>query len=142
MASPHGAPQPAKKQAAKNLGTEKPGLPWFISVTFFVAVLRVLVVTLLLLALAVGLDDPMPRWFDGLILAYGGAMIAALLFILNGFGWARLAWVVLSLVIIAFLQDPIVLYVLAFDLVILLVLVLPPCNRYMTACAGARRNHV
>jgi len=141
MASPHGSVSPSGKSGrGKPASTKKPGVPWLVSVTFFVALLRVLVVTFLLLALAAGLDDPMPTWFDALLLAYGAALIVVLVFVLNGFGWARLAWVVGSLTIIAFLQNPIVGYVLVFDLVVLLVLVMPASNRYMAGCADARRS--
>ena len=141
MSSPHGG-VPSQGRASTGRTTaktpEKPGVPWFVSLICVIAIVRVLIVTLLLLALSAGGDDPMPRWFDGLLLIYGAAMIAVAVFILNGFGWARLAWLVASLAIIAFLQDPIVIYVLVFDLLLLLVLVLPPSNRYMSACAAAR----
>jgi len=135
MASPHGGSSSGKKRRRK---TEKPGVPWFVSVTFVIAILRILVVTLFLLALAVAVDDPLPGWIDGLIIAHGAAMIVALVFVLNGFGWARLAWAALSLAILGFVQDPLVIYVLVFDLLVLVVFVLPPSNRYMAACAAAR----
>jgi len=136
MASPHAT---ASRHPRKRRGkTDKPGVPWFISVTLFVALLRVVAVTLLLLAISVGLDDPLPRWFDGIIIVYGATMIVALVFILNGFGWARLAWLLLSLALLGFIQDVIIVPVLIFDLAVLVVLILPPSNRYMTACAAAR----
>ncbi|MCL2490976.1 MAG: hypothetical protein FWF36_09725 [Propionibacteriaceae bacterium] len=136
MASPHGGTSSSRRKRRGK--TEKPGVPWFVSTTFVIATLRILFVTLLLLALAVGVDDPLPGWIDALIIAHGAAMIVALVFVLNGFGWARLAWAALSLAILGFVQDPLIIYVLVFDLLVLVVFVLPPSNRYMTACAAAR----
>jgi len=148
MASPHGSTSggTGSYRRQKRRGTptkaEKPRVPWFISVTFFVALLRVIAVTVLMLALSAAFDDPLPGWFNVLLLVYGAAMAAALVFVLNGFGWARLAWAVLAAAIICFVQDPVILWVIAFDLVVLLVLFLPPSNRYMTGCAEARRNRI
>jgi len=140
MASPHGG---VSSSRPKRRGVPvKPGVPWFVSVTFFVAVLRVLAFTLLLLVVAIGFDPPSPRWLDALIMAHGAAMITALVFVLNGFGWARLAWLVLSLAQFALLADIITVWVVAFDLVVLVILLIPPSNRYMTGCAAARRGHI
>ncbi|MCL2652199.1 MAG: hypothetical protein FWD63_00200 [Propionibacteriaceae bacterium] len=135
MSSPHSTGRSRKKRGDK---TEKPGVPWLISLTCAIATLWVLFVTLLLLAVAIGFGDPLPGWMDALIIAYGVAIIVALVFVLNGFGWARLAWAVLSLAILGFLQDPLIIYVLVFDLLVLVLLLLPPSSRYMKACAASR----
>jgi len=136
MSSPHGTASPSRQSRRRK--TDKPGVPWFISATFFVGVLGVLAGALVLLALSVGLNDAMPGWFDALILVHGAALIGTLVFVLNGFGWARLAWVVLCLAQLAFDQGIVTRYFLIFDLTVLVVLVLPASNRYMTACAAAR----
>jgi len=139
MASPSSAGGASRRGGARKRGRKgKPGVPWWISVLFFVALLRVLLGTLILYGLSLAVDEPMPAWFDALILVHGVAMIVALVFILNGFGWARLAWLALAFAQLGFDQGELTRYFLIFDIAALIVLTLPASGRYMAACAGAR----
>ncbi|MCL2782581.1 MAG: hypothetical protein FWD80_01190 [Propionibacteriaceae bacterium] len=114
-------------------------LPWFVSLAVFLDVARVLLGTLLLLGLSGGAyGDVMPNWFLGLIIVHGLAMIATLVFILNGFGLARLALIALAVGQLWFDQSLITRYFLLIDALIIVVFFIGPSNRYFAACDQAR----
>jgi len=112
-------------------------LPWFISVVFFVFLARVLLGDVILLGLS-WIGDPLPGWFNALIAAHAVAVIVALLFMLNGWGWARVALLVLSLAQLLFDATLITRWFLLVDALLLAVLVIKPSNQYFTNCAEYR----
>jgi len=128
------------RRGGRPVKTERPRVPWWISVCFFVGVFRVVLEVLMLLAVSTGIGEPMPVWFNWLIVAHGVAMIVTLVFVLNGFGWARLAYLALALAQLALDQGIISKWFLLFDVVVLVVLILPPSVRYIVTSATARRD--
>jgi len=138
MSSPNTAAEASRKAKRGKGPYEKPRVPWWISITFFAGVLRVLLGTLFLLGISIGYGDPMPAWFNWLIILHGVAMIAALVVMLNGFGWGRVAWLALALLQLLLDQGMITRYYLGLDIVLLVVFVLPASNRYMAECADGR----
>jgi len=112
-------------------------LPWFISAVFFVFIAWVIFGDAILIGLA-RMGDPLPAWFTWLIVAHGVAVIVALVFVLNGWGWARLALVVLCLLQLLFDQTILTRWYLIIDALLLVVLVIKPANRYFANCAAAR----
>ena len=147
MNSPSRAVEPATRAKSIRGGrrggrpdkTERPRVPWWISVCFFIGIFRVILGVLTLLAVSTGIGEPMPAWFNWLIIAHGVAMIVTLVFILNGFGWARLAYLALALAQLALDQGIITKWFLLFDVAVLVVLILPPSVRYIVTSATARR---
>jgi len=113
-------------------------VPWFVSLVFFAGLASSIVSGALLIGLALGVGDPMPAWFNGLLIAEIVAMIAALVFILNGFGWARLAWLVLAVAQLWFDQTLFTRWFLLANLVLLVILMIKPASRYFANCAAAR----
>lgn len=130
--------RPPSRKSGSHGRQGKPGVPWWISAVFFVGLLRVLLGVLILYGLSLSVAEPMPGWFNALIFIHGAAMIVTLVFILNGFGWARLAWLVLAVAQLAFDQGVITRYILMVDIAVLVVLVIPGSNRYMARCAAVR----
>ena len=113
-------------------------VPWFVSAAFFTGLARVVVGTLGLLAITLGFGDPSPVWFWVLIIVHGAAMIAVLILVLNGFGWARAVFLVLSLAQMAFDQTLITRYFVAVDVALAVVFFIRPSQRYFDACATVR----
>jgi len=143
MASPTSAADRSRtaRRQRKPVGVQRPPVPWWISVVFFVGSARVLLGTFVLFALATGIAEPMPAWFDWLLVAHGVALIVCLVFMLNGFAFARLAWLVLVLAQLVFDQTAITRYYLMFDAVLLAITLLPASSRYMGLCADARHGN-
>jgi len=112
-------------------------LPWFVSVVFFVFIARVLLGDAILLGLS-WMGDPLPGWFNALLAAHVVAVIAALVFVLNGWGWARVALLVLSLAQLGFDSTLITRWFLLADALLLVVLVIKPSNQYFINCADYR----
>ena len=140
MNSPSNAVEPASiPKKGRGSHPARPRVPWWISVCFFTGLLRTVIGVLTLLTVSISIGEPMPNWFNWLIVAYGVAMVVALVFMLNGFGWARLALLALALAQLAFDQGIITKYFLLFDVALLVVLVLPPSVRYIVSSAAARR---
>lgn len=132
LASPNNASKPPKRQRQKNPDTR---LPWFISVIFFVFLVRVLLGSAFLFALSTGF---MPSWFTLLIVAHAVAMVVALVFVLNGWGWARLVLLALSVVQLVFDQTLVTRWFLLADALLLAILMIRPAGRYFSRCADAR----
>ena len=133
-----GKPSNRRTSKAKLAPPERPRVPWWISICFFIGIVRVLLGTLTLLGFSVSGDEQMPAWFNWLLIAHGAAMIVALVFILNGFGWARLALLILALAQLAFDQGYLTKFFLLFDAAVLIVLLLPRSAAYFAASAAAR----
>jgi len=136
MASPNQAAR--HRRRAGRGAVDRPRVPWWISICFIVGLLRAIVGTLTLLALSVSVDEPMPAWFNWLVLLHGVALVVALVFLLNGFGWARLALLVLTFAQWGFDQAMITKYFTLLDIAILIVAVLPASAAYIGRCADAR----
>jgi len=139
MASPNDAVEKNRRQKKRRPKSPDTRVPWSLSVAFFVDVARVLLGTLLLVGLSLGSGDfVMPGWFVALLIIHGAAMIAALILVLNGFGWAR--WVVLALALLQLLfdQTQVTRYFLVVDVLVLVVFMLRPSKRYFEACEAVR----
>ena len=113
-------------------------VPWSLSLAFFVGLLGALAGDGLLLAVAWGYGEPLPVWRNLLIVAHGLAMIVALVLVLNGFGWARLALALLAVAQLSFDATLLTRYFLLLNLVVCVVFFLKPANRYCAACATLR----
>jgi len=143
LASPsRAADQAGAKSKRKGKRTRQSGdidtrLPWFISAVFFVFLAWVIFGDAILIGLA-RMGEPLPTWFTWLVVAHAVATIVALVFVLNGWGWARLALVVLCLAQMLFDQTVLTRYYLIIDVALLIVLVIKPANRYFQNCAAAR----
>ena len=140
MNSPGQAAQQAPRPRKARGKPERPRVPWWISVCFFAGVFRAILWVLTMLVVSTSIGEPMPAWFNWLVVAYGVAMVVVLVFILNGFGWARLAYLALALVQLFYDQGIISKYFLIFDVIVLVVLLLPPSVRYIVTSAAARRS--
>ena len=112
-------------------------LPWFVSVVFFVFIARVLLGDAILLGLS-WMGDPLPGWFNALLAVHVVAVIVTLVFILNGWGWARVVLLVLSLSQLLFDATLITRWFLLADVLLLVVLVIKPTNQYFLNCAEYR----
>jgi len=143
LASPSSAAEQASAKAKQKRKRQRRDeeidtrLPWFISVVFFAFIAWVLFGDAVLIGLA-RMGDPLPGYVTWLIIAHGVATIVALVFVLNGWGWARLALLALCLVQLAFDQAVITRWYLIIDALLLVVLVIKPANRYFSNCAAAR----
>ena len=143
LASPNRAAEEAKvrgkgKSRRRRHRDADTRLPWFVSVIFFLLLARVVLGSVALIGFARGFGDPLPAWWTVLVVVHGLAMVVALVFLLNGFGWARVALLALSLAQLAFDATLITRWFLLFDVVLLVFLVIKPANRYFTNCADVR----
>ena len=145
MASPSKAVERERASQRRSKKQHRPNrdvdtrVPWFVSLVFFAGLASSIISSALLLGLAIGVGDPMPAWFNYLIIGQGVALIVSIVFILNGFGWARLAWLVLALAQLWFDQTLFTRWFLLANLVMLVLLVIKPANRYFSNCAASRR---
>ena len=124
----------ASKQAPPNTR-----LPWVVSAAVFADLARVLFGTVVLLALAYE-GDQMPNWFIALIFIHCAAMIATLVFVLNGFSIARLVLIVLAVGQLWFDQTILTRYFLLCDAVIVILFFIGPAARYFAACEQVRQS--
>lgn len=128
-----------KKQQRKKGPPPDIRLPWFISAAMFTDIARVLLGTLVLWAIGYDYGDAQPAWFFVLLIAHGAAMIIALVFVLNGFGLARLVLIVLAIGQMWFDQTLLTRYFLLADVLIYIVFFIRPASRYFAACEQARQ---
>jgi len=147
MSSPNAAADAARGSASKKKKKRsRPGdedeidnaLPWVVSLVFFVFLARVILGSLILLVFAWGFGDPLPVWFSWLVIAHGLVFVIVLVFVLNGWGWARLAVLVMSLSQLLLDQTAITRWYLLFDVILLVVLMLKPAAKYFANCAAVR----
>jgi len=126
-----------KRRLAKDKDIDN-SLPWFVSLVFFVFLARIILGTFILLAFGWGIDDSLPNWLAWVVIAHGIAYVIVLVFVLNGWGWARLAVLVMSLSQLFLDGTQITRWYLLFDVILLVILMLRPSARYFENCAAVR----
>jgi len=137
LSSPDTAVDKARqKRARSKKKTNKPQVIWSVSLGFFLGLPGVIFSDIILGSLSWLAE--MPLWFSWLITAHALAMLVCLVFILNGFGWARLAFAALALSQLAFDQTLVTRYFMIIFAIIGLLFVVRPSNLYFTDCTEAR----